>query len=124
MEKWSTQLHLKTNKGLMQSKSIKINREIFQDDSLSLLIFSIVLIPLILELNRSKCGYQIYGAERKINMDDLKLLEGSKERLRNEIRIITTISNNIKLESGLGKCARSFLRIGKVHKIHITQSGD
>jgi len=45
MEKWSTQLHIKTNKGLMQSRSVKINRRIFQGDSLSPLLFCISHIP-------------------------------------------------------------------------------
>jgi hypothetical protein len=46
MEKWSTKLQLKTNQELMQSKLIKLNRGIFQGDSLSPLIFCIALIPL------------------------------------------------------------------------------
>jgi hypothetical protein len=74
VEKWSTKLQLKTNQELMQSRLIKINRGIFQGDSLSPLLFCIALIPLTNELNRSKCGYQVYGTERKINhllyMDD------------------------------------------------------
>jgi hypothetical protein len=45
------------------------------------------LIPLTNELNRSKCGYQVYVTERKINhllyMDDLKLIRRSEEELRN-----------------------------------------
>jgi hypothetical protein len=67
MEKWSTKLQLKTNQLLMQSRLIKINRGIFQGDSLLPLLFCIALIPLTNELNRSKCGYQVYGTERKIN---------------------------------------------------------
>jgi hypothetical protein len=54
MEKWSTKLQLKINQELMQSRPIKINREILQDDSLLPLLFCIVLIPLTHELNRSK----------------------------------------------------------------------
>jgi hypothetical protein len=65
MEKWSTKHQLKTNQELMNQDS-KINRGIFQGDSLSPLLFCIVLIPLTNELNRSRCGYQVYGTERKI----------------------------------------------------------
>jgi hypothetical protein len=86
MEKWSTKLQSKTNQELMQSRLIKINRGIFQGDSLSPL-FYIALIPKTNELNRSKCGYQVYGTERKINhllyVDDLKLTGRSEEELRN-----------------------------------------
>jgi hypothetical protein len=65
--KWSTKLQLKTNQELIQSRLIKINRGIFQGDSLSPLLFCIALVPLTHELNRSKCGYQVYGTERKIH---------------------------------------------------------
>jgi hypothetical protein len=59
-EKWRTQLQLRANKGLMQSRSIKINRGKFQGDSLSSL-FCIGFIPVTRELNRYKFGYQVYG---------------------------------------------------------------
>jgi hypothetical protein len=53
-------------------------KEIFQDDSLLPILFCIALIPLSHELNRFKCGYQVYGTERKIHhllyMDNLKLI--------------------------------------------------
>jgi hypothetical protein len=87
MEKWSTKLQLKTSQELMQSRIIKINRGIFQGDSMSPLIFCLALIPLTHEINRSKCGYQVYGTERKIYhllyVDDLKLIGRSEEELRN-----------------------------------------
>jgi hypothetical protein len=67
MKKWSTKLQLKTNQELIQSRFVKINRGIFQDDSLLPLLFCVALNPLTNELNRSKCGYQVYGTERKIN---------------------------------------------------------
>jgi hypothetical protein len=67
LEKWSTQLQLKTNKELTQSTPIKINRRIFQDASVSPLIF---------------CTAQVYGTERKINhllcVDDLNGIEERK----------------------------------------------
>jgi len=87
VEKWSTQLQLKTSKELMQLGYIKINRGMFQGDSLSSLLSCIVLIPLTHELNRSKYGYQVYGTEWKLNhllyMDDLKLIGRSEEEVRN-----------------------------------------
>jgi hypothetical protein len=56
-----------------------------------------VLIALTYELKTSKCGYQLYGSERKIchllYMDVLKVTGVSEEELSNEIRIIKTISN-------------------------------
>jgi len=62
-----------------------------------------MLTPITHEFHRSKCGYQVFGTEWKINhllyMDDLKL-KGRSEELRNETRIVK-ISNNIKMELGL-----------------------
>jgi hypothetical protein len=79
-----------------------------------------VLILLIHELNGSKCGYQVYGTERKKNhllyMDDLKLIERSDEELRNEIKIVKTFSDDIKMKFGLEKCARISLKNGTVYR--------
>jgi hypothetical protein len=120
MEKWSTKLQLKINQELIQSRLIKINRGIFQGDSLLPLLFCIVLSPLTCESNRSKCGYQIYGTERKINhllyMDDLKLIWRSEEELGNEIKIVKTFSDDIKMKFGLEKCARMSLKNGAVYR--------
>jgi len=38
-------------------------------------------------------------------MDDLKLKRRSEEALTNKIRIVKTITNDMKRESGLEKCA-------------------
>jgi hypothetical protein len=104
----------------MQSRLIKINRGIFQGDSWSPLLFCIALIPLTHELNISKCGYQVYGTERKINhllyMDDLKLIGRSEEELRNEIKIVKTFSDDIKIKFGLKKCARISLKNATVYR--------
>jgi hypothetical protein len=106
---------LETNQELIQLRLIKINREIFPGDSLSSFIFCIALIPLTNELNRTKCGYQVYGTERKINhllyTDDLKLIGRSEEELRNEIKIVNTFSDDIKIMFGLEKCARISLKM-------------
>jgi hypothetical protein len=114
MEKWRTKLQLKTNQELMQSRFIKINRGIFQGDSLSPLLFCIALIPLTHVLNRSKCVYQVYGTERKINhliyVDDLKLIGRSEEELGNEIKIVKTFSDDIKMKFGLEKMCQNFFK--------------
>jgi hypothetical protein len=60
MEKWNTTVHLKTKREVMQSQPI-------QGDSLSQLLLCIALIPLTHELKNADCGYQVHGAERKIN---------------------------------------------------------
>jgi hypothetical protein len=68
---------------------ITVTTTVFQGDSLSPLLFCIALVPVTNELNKSKCGYQVYGTERKIiYMDYLKLIGRSEEELRNEIKIV------------------------------------
>ena len=56
---------------------VKIEREIFQGDSLSPLLFVVILIPLTHILRKAKPGYQFTNSGEKINhllfMDDLKL---------------------------------------------------
>jgi hypothetical protein len=85
-------------------------KEYFQVDSLKPLLFCIALVPLSHILLRSKCGYKLYGTGREIRhllyMDNMKLTGKSEEELRNEIRIVKTISNDIKMECGLEKRAR------------------
>jgi hypothetical protein len=50
----------------------------------------------------------------------LKQLGRTVEELRNEIRIVKTISKDIKMELGLEKCARFSLESGKVlRKQHV-----
>jgi hypothetical protein len=43
-------------------------------------------------------------------MDDLKLIGRSEEELINDIKIVKTFSNDIKMKFGLEKCARISLK--------------
>jgi len=76
------------------------------------------------ELNRADCGYQVHGTERKIShllyMDDLKLLCRNENDLKNEMKIVQTISKDINMNFGLEKCARICLKRGNVQsKMHV-----
>jgi hypothetical protein len=48
-------------------------------------------------------------------MDDLKLIGRSEEELRNEIQIVKTLSNDIKMKFGWEKHARICLKSGTVY---------
>ena len=102
----------------MQLQPIQIRRGIFQGGSRSPLHFCIALIPLTNELNRADCGYQVHGTERKIShllyMDDLKLLGRNENDLKNKIKIVQTISEDINMNFGLEKCVRICLKRGRV----------
>ena len=43
-------------------------------------------------------------------MDDLKLFGRNKNDLKNEMKIVQTISRDINMNFGLEKCARIFLK--------------
>jgi hypothetical protein len=85
----------------MQSQPTQIRRGLFQGVSLTPLLFYIALIPLTNELNRADCGYQVHGTERKIShllyMDDLKLLRRNEKGLKNDMKIVQTISKDINM---------------------------
>jgi hypothetical protein len=53
-------------------------------------------------------------------MDDLKLLGRNENDLKNEIKIVQTISKDVNMNFGLEKCARICLKRGRVQsKMHI-----
>ena len=53
-------------------------------------------------------------------MDDLKLLGRSENDLKNEIKIVQTISKDTNMNFGLEKCARIYFKRGRVQsKMHI-----
>ena len=53
-------------------------------------------------------------------MDDLKLLGRNENDLKNEIKIVQTISRDININFGLEKCARICLKRGRVQsKMHV-----
>jgi len=60
----------------------------------------------------------VHGTERRIRqllqMDDLKLLGRNENDLKNEIKIMQTVSKDINMNFGLEKCARICLKRGKV----------
>ena len=70
---------------LAETEDIKIQRAIFQGDSLTPLLFCICLIPLTQQLNRLNTGYEEHITKTKIShqlyMDDLKLIAKSEEEL-------------------------------------------
>ena len=99
--------------GVLETGPIRIKRGIFQGDSLSPLLFTMSHNPLSLELNQTKYLYQL-DKQTKINhlfyVDDLKLYGTNDSQLTGLINTVKHISDNIKMEFGLDKCAKATLK--------------
>ena len=74
------------------------------------------LNPLSQELQKTRYGYQL-DEQTKINhlfyVDDLKLYGTNDNQLTGLINTVKNVSENIKIESGLDKCAKASFKRGK-----------
>ena len=93
MKSWQTEL---TAGGEILG-SMNINRGIFQEDSLSLLLFVICMTPITKALNKMKAGYIMAGGDLKINhlffMDDLKLYSKHEREIDGPLSSVKLLSN-------------------------------
>ena len=118
MKNWKTHLILTHESGTLMSDNINIKRGIFQRDSLSPLLFCISLTPLSLELNSLGYRYKI-RTERIAHLfylDDLKLYTKDDNELEGLLRIVKGFSDDIGMEFGLSKCAKTTFKRGKLEK--------
>ena len=99
---------------------MKIRRGIFQGDSLSPLLFVLVMIPLTLVLRQTKASYKLKKGGKKVNqllfMDDLKLFAKNEDQIDNLVNKVRIFSEDIKMEFGLPKCGMLIMKRGKVVK--------
>jgi len=58
-KEWKTEMWLYHIEGHIKTGKVAIKREIFQGDSLSLLLFCLALIPLTNMLNKQGAGYKV-----------------------------------------------------------------
>jgi hypothetical protein len=118
MTYWRTRMRLHVENEIIETEDIKIQCGIFQEDSLSPLLFCICLIPLIAQLTKLNTGYEQHITKTKIShllyMDDLKLIAKSEEELRKQVQIVTTFSDDIHMDFGLEKCAKITFKKGKL----------
>ena len=113
MTNWKTQLM--GNGEVLETVDIK--RGIFQGDSLSPLLFVMIMIPLSKQLRESGYGYNLKNEPRKINhllfMDDLKLYAKNEEELEEVVGMVKKYSEDIKMEFGMSKCQTVTMKKGK-----------
>ena len=113
MVNWKTVLTL----GGTVLGQVDIKRGIFQGDSLSPLLFIVIMLPLTLVLRKMRAGYRLTKDATPINhllfMDDLKLYGVNKDQLDSLIQVVRIFSQDIKMSFGLEKCAVLEIRRGR-----------
>ena len=114
MEQRNTEL----NAGDQRLGNVKIKRGIFQSDSLSPLLFVLVMIPLTLVLRQTKAYCEVKKGGKKINhllfMDDLKLFAKNEDQIDSLGNTAIIFSEHIKMEFGLQKCGVLIVKKRKV----------
>ena len=110
MTNWKTEL--RANDEVLGEVDIK--RGIFQGDSLSPLLFVIIMIPLSMILKDETKGFIFGNAGRRVNhllfMDDLKLYSSSEKELESLVNTVESYSRDNGMEFGMDKCAVSMVR--------------
>ena len=122
MEKWKTTITLHHENGEMIIPDVKIQRGIYQGDSLSPLLFCLTIDPLTKVLKKQNIGYdvgQIRGINKKkslicllLFMDDLKLFANSDDNLNKLVQVVHKFSTDICMDFGLDKCAKCTMKKG------------
>ena len=100
---WKTQLMANGNE---LGEPVDIKRGIFQGDSLSPLLFVMIMIPLSMRLRDSDLGYMLKNdRSNKINhllfMDDLKLYARTPEELEELVKLVKGYSDDIGMQFGM-----------------------
>ena len=97
----------------------KIQREIFQGDALSPLLFIIAMMPLNHILRKCTAGYKLSISQEKINhlryMDGIKLFAKNEKELETLIHAVRIYSQDIGMEFGIEKCAMLVMKSAKQH---------
>ena len=95
MEMWKVMLC----SGNSDLGEVEIKRDIFQEDTLSPLVFVLALIPLSLILRKTKAAYEFSESKEKINhlffMDDLKLYSRSENGMDSLVQAVSDFSEDV-----------------------------
>ena len=98
----------KLTRGGRSLAEAKIQRCIFQEDALLLLLFIIAMMPLIHILRKFTSEYKHCRSPEKINhlmyMDDIKLFTKNEKELETLIQKVRIYSLNIGMEFVIEKC--------------------
>ena len=97
---------------------VNIGRGIFHRDSLSPLLLLVAMIPMTRVLERIEVWYQLEKGGSRINhqmfMDEIKLFGRGTTEIDTLAQTVRTVSGDIRMESGVEKCALVNIQRGKV----------
>ena len=102
--KWTTSIHLATHNRPAKIH-ITLKRDLFQGDSLSLLLFCLSVAPLSLALKYRGGGCQTTLLNHLLFMDNLKLYESNELRLVETLRMVVAAAGEVGMSLGMVKCA-------------------
>ena len=116
---WETILHISGPSEDIITETIKYLSNIFQGDSLSVLLFILSVNLLSFLLNKLK-GYTLGTGNNRFNVthnffvDDLKLYGSTLDIIKKQLDLITTFSADIGMKFGEEKCAVMRVEKGKI----------
>ena len=101
-------------------REVNVKRGIFQGDSLSPLLFVLIMVPLSLILKKvnacCKRRKKEYKLDHLLFMDDSKLYANSEEQTNMLVGIVHVFSTDIGMEFGIKKCGILRMKRGKIEK--------
>ena len=114
METWGVELKA----GEKSLAEVKIQRGIFQGDTLSPLLFVIAMIPINHITRKCRAGYKLCKLQEKINhlmYMNIKPFTKNEKELETLIRTVRIYIKDIGIEFGIEKCAMQEMKSGKRH---------
>ena len=97
---------------------VKREREIFQGDSFSPLLFVLSMVPLSLILRKVSASYEWGKKKYRLNhllfIDDLKLFSKCGKQIDKLVRTVHVFSDDTRMEFGMKKCGILNMKRGKV----------
>jgi len=110
MKKWTSTHQVKAKNNQIMNDPIRIQRGLYQEDSLSPLWFCFALNPLSHLLNRTNYGFGMHSDNQEIQrlnhlvyMNDIKLNSATNSKLKELLRLTETFSRDIKMVFGIEK---------------------